>query len=341
MRVISCHPIHKARPQPGPLPPGGLSLAELSARGMHHGANRFINPFSGKTKGHFWPVLKWRLFSKNRFRADYGSQRVVPVAIDWQSLDGGAGPTITFIKHATVMIRDGGRSLLVDPVLSDMFPLIQDYSPLRFSVREMPRPDHILITHGHYDHLNTATLSALGRDIHVISPLGYDALFRKLGTLRRSRLDWFDTWIGHGFRVTLLPGNHWSMRNPLIGPNTGLWGAYLLRTPSGAVIYISGDTGYFDGFKEIGEMDAIDLAIFNLGAYEPRWFMASSHLNPAETVRAFEALGAKRLMIVHWGAFRLGDEPVFLPPRDIARAMSEAGLGDRLLACAPGQSVRL
>ena len=77
------------------------------------------------------------------------------------------------------------------------------------------------------------------------------------------------------------------MRNPIVGPNRSLWGSYLIKSASGPVIYISGDTAYFDRFSEIGNEFKIDLAIFNLGAYEPRWFMADSHINPAETVRAF------------------------------------------------------
>ena len=95
------------------------------------------------------------------------------------------------------------------------------------------------------------------------------------------------------------------MRNPMKGPNRSLWGSYLIQTASGYTVYLSGDTAYFDGFEQLGNEFDIDLAVFNLGAYEPRWFMAPSHINPAETVQAFRAMKAKQLMIIHWEAYRV------------------------------------
>ena len=129
------------------------------------------------------------------------------------------------------------------------------------------------------------------------------------------------------------------MRNPLTGPNRSLWGSFLIKTSTGPTIFISGDTAYFNGFREIGGAYNIDLAIFNLGAYEPRWFMASSHINPAETVQAFRELDARHLMVVHWGTFRLGDEPVHLPPAHIRKEMDGAGLGHRLMDLTHGQTL--
>ncbi|MEJ2689523.1 MAG: MBL fold metallo-hydrolase, partial [Deltaproteobacteria bacterium] len=108
---------------------------------------------------------------------------------------------------------------------------------------------------------------------------------------------------------------------------------------AGKNIYISGDTAYFDGFRELGKMFGIDLAIINVGAYEPRWFMQSSHLNPAEAVEAFRELGARYLLIVHWGSFRLGDEPIFLPPIEVKKEMAKAGLAGRLIELSHGQTV--
>jgi L-ascorbate metabolism protein UlaG (beta-lactamase superfamily) len=128
------------------------------------------------------------------------------------------------------------------------------------------------------------------------------------------------------------------MRNPFIGPNRSLWGSYLIKTADGYTIYISGDTAYFDGFSELGEQYQIDLAVFNLGAYEPRWFMAPSHINPRETVDAFRQLKAKKLLVVHWGTFRLGDEPVHFPPMQIRKELKQEGLSDRLVDLTHGET---
>jgi N-acyl-phosphatidylethanolamine-hydrolysing phospholipase D len=317
-----------------------LKLTEIAKLKLHHGKDRFLNPFSTREHGNMWRVLRWKLFGRNRFKPFYKDEPTVPVNIDWDGVNGTDGCSVTFIKHACVMIRDLESSLLVDPVLFGLM-WFSDFTPLAFDVSRMPRPDHILITHGHYDHLDKSSLKMFPRDTHVISPLGYDGIFKDLGMENRIQLDWFDGHKEGNREIIFLPCNHWTMRNPLAGPNRSLWGSFLVKGASGFNIFISGDTAYFERFKEIGETFPIDLAIFNLGAYEPRWFMASSHLNPAETVKAFMNLNAKRLMIVHWGTFRLGDEPVHFPPLNLRKEMKRMGLLDRLVHLAHGETYHL
>jgi N-acyl-phosphatidylethanolamine-hydrolysing phospholipase D len=317
-----------------------LTLTEIAERKLHHGRDLFLNPFSTRDHGNMWRVLRWKLFDRNRFKSFYKDEPTVPVKIDWDLLDEKNGCSVTFIRHSCVLICDLESSLLVDPVLFGLM-WFTDFSPLAFDVKRMPRPDHILITHGHYDHLDKSSLKIFPPDTHVISPLGYDSIFKDLGMQNRSQLDWFDGHKEGKREIILLPCNHWTMRNPLVGPNRALWGSFLVKGASGFNVFISGDTAYFDRFKEIGKTFPIDLAIFNLGAYEPRWFMASSHLNPAETVKAFMELNAKKLMIVHWGTFRLGDEPVHFPPLDIKREMKRQGLLDRLVHLNHGETYRL
>ncbi len=315
------------------------ALRELAQKKLHHGNDRFINPFSTKKHGSILRVLYWKLFSENKFKSYYEEEALVPVSIDWRPIIDNGDLSVTFLKHASVMIKDQDQFVLVDPVFFEISRFIKDFTPLNFDVREILKPDHILITHGHYDHLDTRSLASLGRDSHVITPLGYDDVFADLKMTRRTQLDWFDSFDDGRRQITLIPCDHWTMRNPLEGPNRSLWGSYLLRTASGPTIFISGDTAYFDRFKEIGEEFPIDLAIINLGAYEPRWFMAGSHINPEETVQAFKELRAARLLIVHWGTFRLGDEPVHFPPIDIKREMEKEGLLDRLVYLNHGETL--
>jgi len=319
---------------------GQLTLREIARRELHHGEGVFLNPFSTRKHGNLWKVLRWKLLDRNRFRAFYDQQPTVQVRCDAGVERQEDGCSITFIKHACVMIRDAGRVLLVDPMFFGLIGF-HDYRPLAFDPRRLPAPDHVLITHGPYDHLDISSLAVLPRDTHVVSPLGYDGVFDDLGMSNRSRLDWYESYHDGKREIMLLPCNHWTMRNPLVGPNRSLWGSYLLKGASGFNIFISGDAAYFDHFAEIGRLAPIDLAIFNLGAYEPRWFMASSHMNPQETVRAMEELGAKRLMIVHWGTFRLGDEPVHFPPRDIRHELERRGMLARLVHLEHGSTYRL
>ncbi|UCE53558.1 MAG: MBL fold metallo-hydrolase [Desulfobacterales bacterium] len=322
-------------------PLNGRSLRNIARKKHHHGSENFVNPLGPEHRGRFWQVMRWKLFHENRFKISLTEQRMVPVSIDWKPIRRHRGFSLTFVKHACLMIKDLDRHLLVDPVFSDIIWFIKDFTPLQFDLNHMPQPDHVLITHGHYDHLDTPSLGRLNPSTHIITPLGYKEIFQDLDLQHRTQLDWYDTYRDDNRTITLLPCNHWTMRNPLSGPNHSLWGSYLIKTASGYTIYISGDTAYFDGFEQLGKEFDIDLAVFNLGAYEPRWFMAQSHLNPREAVQAFKELNAKKLLIVHWGTFRLGDEPVYFPPIQIKQELKKDGLLDRLVDLKHGQTLYL
>ncbi len=319
------------------LPLNGHSLEEMARKKMHHDSGRFVNPMGLSREGRFWDLIRWK-FSPNAFETYLDEQPLNPVAIDWSVVKNHHGLSITFLKHAGITIKDHGETFYIDPVFDDIGFFIKDFTPRRFELAEMPRANHILITHGHYDHLDTRSLQHFQPSTHVITPLGYNKVFQGLKMNNRRQLDWYETVETGKQRVTLLPSNHWTMRNPIVGPNRSLWGAYLIETQGGYTIFVSGDTAYFDGFEQIGSRYDIDLAIFNLGAYEPRWFMAQSHANPSETVQAFIELNAKHLMIVHWGTFQLGDEPVHFPPRDIKMALEQKEFLNRLIDVKHGDS---
>lgn len=315
----------------------GLSLRKWCLEKRHHRNGYYLNPFSPFEHRNFWRLLRWKLASKNHFKSYYHQEKVTPVDINWAAVEAHGGCAVTYLTHACVMIKDLDRYLLVDPVLSGLFGF-KNFTPLTDRAARIPSPDHVLITHGHYDHLDVKTLKQLNPKTHVISPLGYRNIFRDLGMKHHAQLDWFESFADDGREVLFLPCNHWTMRNPLAGPNDALWGSFLIKGRT-ANIFISGDLAWFDHFAEIGEAGPIDLAIFNLGAYEPRWFMKNSHINPAETVRAFKDLKARHLMIIHWGTFRLGDEPVHFPPRDIRLEMERQGLADGLIHLNHGQTL--
>jgi L-ascorbate metabolism protein UlaG (beta-lactamase superfamily) len=318
-----------------------LSLKEIARQKLHHVQEGFGNVFAPGNYGQLGRLLRWKWFSKNNFKHLYGDEPVVPVDIDWHSIYDHNGLSVTYINHASLLIRDQGATILVDPVLDGLFGMIKNFTPLSARTQQIPRVDQLLITHGHYDHLDKPSIQrCCYPETKVITPLGYDASFEDLKVVDRTQLDWFDR-VDDGRRaITFVPSRHWTMRNPLVGPNRSLWGGYLIQTASGPTIYISGDTAYHDRFAEIGGGLDIDLAVFNLGAYEPRWFMAQSHLNPSETLLAFRQLKARRLMVVHWGTFRLGDEPVHYPPLQMAAVLKHEGMLDRYLPLNHGQTHR-
>ncbi|MGA6924767.1 MAG: MBL fold metallo-hydrolase, partial [Desulfosarcina sp.] len=213
-----------ASSEPHYRPLNGDSLRELVRRRAHHGPERFINPMAIPRDGRLWQVLSWKLFHENEFDGDLDDQPISRVAIDWEPVMAHRGVSVTLIKHATLLIKDVDRILLVDPVFNGLSWFIKDFSPLAFDLDDMPRPDHVLITHGHYDHLDIPSLKTLDGGTHAISPLGYDSQFKAAGVTRRTQLDWFDRFRDGRREITLLPANHWTMRNPIVGPNRSLWG---------------------------------------------------------------------------------------------------------------------
>jgi len=87
-------------------------------------------------------------------------------------------------------------------------------------------------------------------------------------------------------------------------------------------IFFAGDTGYAEHFKEIGKKyGQFDLALLPIGAYEPRWFMKSHHVNPEEAVRIHNDIGSRYSVAMHWGTFILTDEPLDEPPGKLAEAL--------------------
>ena len=322
-----------------------LSMKEIANQKLHHGDGCFLNVFGGPVHGNpWWPSLHQSeakpesILYNYSYKPYYKDERVVPVSIDWETVANRPGLSITFIKHACIMIKDKDQYILMDPVFFDL-PFVKGFSPLEFEIKDMPAPSHILVTHGHYDHLDVPSLAALDPKTNVMSPLGYNSIFKDIKMNNRTQLDWYDTFDRDGMTITLLPCKHWTMRNPLMGANNSLCGSFLIKTTTGRTIYISGDTSYFRGFQEIGRKFSIDLAIINLGGYShgiPRFM---SHLNPKQAVKCFQELRAKHLLIVHWGSFRLTSEPVHFPPIQLKAEMAKTGLTDRLLHLDHGETL--
>ncbi|MCP4666247.1 MAG: MBL fold metallo-hydrolase, partial [Deltaproteobacteria bacterium] len=158
----------------------GLSLREMALKKIHHGHDRFVNPFTEEVHGNPWRVISWKLFHENHFKRFYHKEPTRPLSIDWEPIRLHSGLSVTYLKHAGLMIKDLDRYLLVDPIFFGLGWLFKDFTPLRFDIKKMPQPDHVLITHGHYDHLDKASLATLDKETHLITPLGYHTVFDDL-----------------------------------------------------------------------------------------------------------------------------------------------------------------
>lgn len=240
----------------------------------------------------------------------------------------GAGPQLTWIGHASFLLTLGGRRILVDPVFSQRLGTIRRLAPPGLTPDTLPPVDLVLITHNHRDHLDPRSLALLGRAPTYVVPAGDAGLLRKIGAEKVIELEWWKSTTIGGVEITFVPSRHWSMHYPW-DRNESLWGGYVIQSSHGTA-YHSGDTAFFDGFAEIGRrLGAIDWAMLPIGSYEPRWFMEPQHMGPEEAVEAFRLLDARRLVSMHWGTFRLTDEPIGEPPERARAAFAKVARDDR------------
>jgi N-acyl-phosphatidylethanolamine-hydrolysing phospholipase D len=228
-------------------------------------------------------------------------------------------PSVTWIGHSTFLVRMDGASFLTDPIFSERASPLSFAGPRRLvppgvPLADLPHIDFVLISHDHYDHTDLPSIEALAaRGARFIVPLGLGDLVRSAGG-EATELDWWqDVEVGR-VRVHCVPAQHFSGRS-LTDRNERLWAGWVVEGPTRR-FYHAGDTGYFDGFAEIGRrLGPIDLAAVPIGAYDPPPIMHFVHLNPDEAIRAARDVRARAVVGMHFGTFDLTDEPPDEPPR--------------------------
>jgi N-acyl-phosphatidylethanolamine-hydrolysing phospholipase D len=231
---------------------------------------------------------------------------------------------LTWIGHATFLLTLGKKRILFDPIFARRIAVVKRVARPGIELEDLPPIDVVVVTHNHRDHMDPWTLERLGAGPTYVTPLGNGAALASFGARNIVELDWWQTTTIDALEVGIVPARHWSMRFPW-DRNDALWGGAVIKGPEG-VAYHAGDTAFFDGFAEIGRrMGPIDWAMLPIGAYEPRWFMKAQHMGPEEAADAAKQLGAKRFVAMHWGTFKLTDEPLGEPPERARTAWRERG----------------
>jgi L-ascorbate metabolism protein UlaG (beta-lactamase superfamily) len=276
----------------------------------------------------FWSFLKWQMSGGREDWPQSASTRIEykpREIVDQDSIH------ITFINHASFLLKTKDLHILTDPIFSDRASPVQWAGPRRvqqpgIALAELPRIDVILVSHNHYDHLDFDTLKALMERDHpqLILPLGHKELLEEFAVNRFIELDWWQNFTtATNLKITLVPVQHWSARSPF-DRNESLWGGFMLEFPQGATFFFAGDTGFTSWFTDIRErFPPIDLALLPIGSYEPRWFMKDQHMNPDDAVRAHQVLEASFSLGMHMETFQLTDEAFEKPRLALAAALAE------------------
>lgn len=236
---------------------------------------------------------------------------------------------VTFVGHSTFLIQTDSFNILTDPVWADYAGPTRLLSVKRMKnpgviLEEVPKLDLILLTHNHYDHMDKKTLTYFAKRDNplIVTSMGIAKDLVKCGFTHVKELEWWqkvDLW--NGCSVELVPAQHFSGRY-IIDSNKSLWGGFILQIGE-KQIYYAGDTGYGSHFKTIKEkFPHIDIAFLPIGIYEPSWFMSYVHMSPLDAVRAHIDLLPQISIGMHFGTFRLADESIDDPIKDLAKANS-------------------
>jgi L-ascorbate metabolism protein UlaG (beta-lactamase superfamily) len=289
----------------------------------------------------FRDILRWRFGKKDPRPDNFDELDAIRPEVATGGADALAAPAAcaVWIGHATWALRLGGQLVLTDPIWSQSISgMVRRLVPPGVELAAMPHADVVLVTHDHRDHMDLATLRRLPHDALYVTGAGNGDRLRALGHERVVELDWWETHEAGSLAITFVPARHWSMRMPW-DRNDALWGGFVVRAPEG-VAYHSGDTAWGDHFAAIaGRCPRVDWAMLPIGGYNPRWFMEPQHVDPDEAVRGYLALGARNLLAMHWGTFRLTDEAVGEPVTRLRAAWAAHQLApDRLWIPAVGEA---
>jgi len=231
---------------------------------------------------------------------------------------------LTWIGHASFLISWRGLNILVDPIWSLWLKVIKRIRRPGIRIDHLPAIDLVLVTHAHFDHLDRRTLRRVASAQPIVVPQGVGNLVHDLGFDRVHELcEWEHLDIGD-VTITLTPCHHWGAR--VLHDRHRGFGGFHVRLGHRTVFHC-GNSAYFDGFKKIGARLPVEIALLPIGAYEPP-SRREVHMNPEEAVRAFRELGAKYMVPMHYGSFRLSYEPLHEPLERLRRQVQKHQLED-------------
>ena len=304
---------------------------------------RFKNTNEEAAGKSFRDFLKWTFTNK----------KPELVAIDssdeWKELDSGSTDYMVWIGHATYLINKDNLTILTDPVFSKRASPVRFAGPKRLippavPIDKLPKIDVITVSHNHYDHLDLRSLKKIYKanpNAIFLVPKGDKRRLERRGIENVIEFLWWEEIEIKGSKFTFTPVQHWSARG-IADRNKSLWGGWFMNLKT-EIIYHAGDTGYSKDFIETKKrLGSPSISLIPVGAYAPRWFMKTNHVNPPEAIQIAIDLESERNFGMHWGTFQLTDEEILEPPKLLKESLRDQGLPDNFFnILRPGQIVEL
>ena len=329
----------------GASPTGERLARMLRSPNYRDGAFQNPVPTSVGAPGSMMQMLQRQLLGKEQ-RVPPGPLPIVNLSRADFATPPASGLRVTWLGHSTTLIEIDGFRVLVDPIWGDRVSPSQFVGPKRFhppplALGDLPPLDVVLITHDHYDHLDMDAVRALASNpaqerMQFVTALGVGAHLEYWGIANRriTELDWSDTAHVGALRFTAMPARHFSGRK-LTRCET-LWASWVIGGPAHRVFH-SGDTGFFEGIKVVGEKHGpFDLTMIKMGSYDELW--PDIHLDPEGAVRVHEMIGGGLLLPIHWGTFNLAFHAWDEPAERVVAAAERSTL-TTLVMPRPGQRI--
>ena len=233
---------------------------------------------------------------------------------------------ITWIGHASFLIQTAEHSVLIDPNWAKWLKVIKRIKHPGIEIHDLPAIDLVLVTHAHFDHLDRRTLRAVARDQPIVVPENVGNLVHDLGFNHVQEMRNWQSFQHGSLKITMTPARHWGAR--ILHDNHRGFGGFLIEYAGRSILH-SGDSSYFDGFREIGEKSNVEIALLPIGAYDAPT-KRDVHMNPEQALQAFMELKARTMIPMHFGTFRLSYEPLEEPPQRLLEKALEMQILDKV-----------
>jgi len=311
----------------------------------HHGKKSFQNNYPHPEKKSF---LKWQIEKfKNPDNYELKETKTEFIFPNINSIINSNNDLICWLGHSTFLLKINNKIIITDPHLTSRASPFTFIGPKRkipnlVSFSNLPQIDVTLISHNHYDHLDITTIKEIYKKnskTFTLAGLGHKHILNFLSSNSLIELDWWENFEYQNLSFTFVPVQHWSSR-VIVDRNKSLWGGWVIEYEN-KKIFFAGDLGFSKDIIDIKEkFGEFHLAFIPIGAYAPRWFMKTMHVNPFEAVKIHKIIAPKKSIAMHWGTFKLTDEPLNEPPVKLRETLLSENIPlDTFLILKPGQII--